>query len=85
MTELAFQSDELDLNEVEKASARDLYRTPGVMQPTAAELIGILRTHGRDQAVLEVALTLPTEEYRRVEEVYREVDPPSGPKIRRSR
>lgn len=85
MTELAYQSDELGLDEADKASARNLYMTPGTMQPTAQELINILRTHGRDQAVLEVALTLPLDEYRRVEEVYREVDPPTLPKIRRSR
>lgn len=82
---LAFQEDELDLDEAEKAAARQLYMTPGSVQPSASELIEKLRKDGRDQAVLECALGLPLDEYRRVEEVFREVDPPAGRQIRRSR
>lgn len=85
MIDLAYQSDELDLSEEEKCCARHLRETPGMEQASAQELIESLRRNGRDQAVLECALTLPLEEYRRVEEVYREVDPPARPKIRRSR
>lgn len=85
MTELAFQSEELALSEAEQAAARNLAETPGTTTPTASELIESLRKNGRDQAILEVALALPLEEYRRVEEVYREVDPPRAPSIRRKR
>lgn len=81
----AYESDELDLSEAERASVRDLASTPGTEQPTAGELIEKLRKDGRDQAVLECALALPLEDYYRVEEVYREVDPPRGPSRRRSR
>lgn len=79
----AFQDEEVELTEAERACARHLYVNVG---PTTADtLIEKLRKDGRDQAVLEVALLLPTDEYRRVEEVYREVDPPPRPKIRRRR
>lgn len=79
--ELAFQSDELDLSETEQASARHLYLTAGA--PTVEECIETLRKNGRDSAVLECALLLPLEEYRRVEEVYNEVDPPARRATRR--
>lgn len=81
----AYESDELDLTESERASVRNLASTPGSEQPTASVLIAKLRKDGRDQAVLECALGLPLEEYYRVEEVYREVDPPRGPSRRRAR
>ena len=71
MSEPAYLDEELGLSPVEKVAAFNLATTPGSRQPTADELIASLQRNGQDQAILEVALALPIEEYRRVEEVYR--------------
>lgn len=73
---LAFQSDELDLTDADRAAARQQYQQLQAGQlgefPTAAKLIEGLRKRGvRDDTYLTSALVLDLDEYRRVEEVYK--------------
>lgn len=89
MADLAFQSDELDLEEWERAGARSMFMqiqngTLGRL-PTASELIEKLRAEGKDDSLLAAALLLTLPEYRRVADVLKEVEAPRGPKIRRRR
>ncbi len=83
MADPAYLSEELGLSSADKVAAFNLATTPGSRQPTADELIQSIKRNGQDQAILEVALPLPLEEYRRVEEVYRAAPPPD--KLRRKR
>lgn len=75
MAELAFQSEELELEEWQRAGARHLYNLiqDGMAgrPPTASELIRSIQKQGQDSALLESALLLPLDEYRQVEEVYK--------------
>lgn len=85
MSDAAYLSDELDLTDVQKIEVWNLACTPGTTQPTADELIASLQRNGQDQAILECALPLPLEEYRRVEEVYRKTEKRREPQKRRSK
>jgi hypothetical protein len=80
MTDLAFQSDELDLTDAEKAQARHEYAQFG---PVSADtLCCLLRDAGyRRDGVMESALLLPLEDYRVVEELYKSL--PDNPPRRR--
>ena len=84
MAEPAYLSEELDLQEHQRVGAALLARLNSET-PTAAQLIEKLRRDGRDDAVLECALLLTLDEYRRVEEVFKQVEPPRRPQIRRRR
>lgn len=74
--ELAFQSDELDLEEWERAAANRQYQEirRGILgrMPTASDLIELIRKNGPLSGYLESAWLLPLEEFWRVEEVHRE-------------
>jgi len=83
MSEPAYLSEELDISSADKVAAFNLATTPGSRQPTADELIESLQRNGQDQSILEVALALPLEEYRRVEEVYRRTERRREPQKRR--
>lgn len=83
MPEPAYLSEELGLSAVDKVCAFNLATTPGSRLPTADELIASLQRNGQDQSVLEVALALPLNEYRRVEEVYRKTSRKDVQKWRR--
>lgn len=85
MPEPAYLSEELDLDPVDKVAAFNLATTPGSTQPTADELIESLQRNGQDQTILECALALPIEDYRRVEEVYRKTERRREPQKRRSK
>lgn len=84
MTELAFESEELDLNDAERACARSEYRQFG--PANAAELIAGLRRNGhKTDGYVESALCLSLEDYRRVVEVHKSLPDPPRPMIRRKR
>lgn len=76
MSELAFESDALDLADWERAGARLQYEEvqSGIMGslPTAVDLIECIQRHGPLAGYLESARLLPVEEYWRVEEIHRE-------------
>lgn len=77
MADVAFHNEELDLTEAQRVGAEYLYRQIKAGRlgdmPTASGLIQSLRKFGPDDAYLESALLLPTEEYERVAEVYDEL------------
>lgn len=83
MPDPAYLSEELDLDPADMVAAYNLATTPGSTRPTADDLIASLQRNGQDQAILEVALQLPLEEYRRVEEVYRRTPRQHTPQKRR--
>lgn len=89
MTDAAYLSDELDLTDAQRASAESLGRTPGTKPPTTTELLRMIAKHGKDvetDGILDVALLLPLEDYRKVEAAYKRApDRRTFGKVRRKR
>jgi hypothetical protein len=65
----AYEAEELGLTPDEKAAASHAIRVAG--QPTASQIIAAIKRDGRDPALLDAALGLTLEDYRRVEAVYK--------------
>jgi hypothetical protein len=82
MSELAFQSEELPLEEWERAAARTDYMAGRVVP--VERLIEGLRKHGHKvDGYIESALLLPLDQYRSVAEVHASLPDQPGGKIRR--
>lgn len=75
-TEPAYESDELDLSDTERISARHLARVAGGEQPSLTKLLACLKRDGQDPALLECALGLSLKQYREFEAVYKRTPRP---------
>lgn len=73
MPELAYESDELDLTEAERASARNDIRMG--FESSEADLLNTIGRRGQLDGVMEAALGLPLDGYRRVEEAFKAAPP----------
>lgn len=74
-TEPAYESEELDLTETERVSARHTAAVAG-KQPSLTVLLECLKRDGQDVALLECALGLPLEQYRKFEQQYKRTPRP---------
>lgn len=84
MSQIAFKSDELELEDWERAAARAQFLWAGMSDPDA--LIQGLRQHGHKvDGYVESALTCTLDDYNRVKEVYDSLPEPDLPKTRRRR
>lgn len=79
----AFLSDDLDLDEVDKACARYDYINFG--PASSAELIECIHRNGRIDGIIECALLLPLRDYYRVKAVWENAIPPEPIKKRRKK
>ncbi len=75
-TEPAYESDELDLSETDRISARHAMAVAGGVQPSLTKLLELLKRDGQDPALLECALGLPLEQYRKFEAAYKRTPRP---------
>lgn len=83
MSELTYESDEVELTEAERAGVR--HDAQVCKQPTVRELLKCIRRNGKVDGIVEAALGLPVEQYRRVEDAWKRAPVPDQPKTRRRR
>ncbi len=79
MTTPAYESEELDLTETERIEARHTDLNGGAT-PTLTSLLHCLERDGRDPALLDTALALPLEQYRKFEAKWKNA--PRNPRAR---
>ena len=65
----AYESEELGLTETERIEAKHAAQVAG--QPPMTRIIDAIKRDGQDPALLEAALGLPLEQYRKVEAAFK--------------
>lgn len=81
MSELAYESDKVDLTEAERAGAR--HDAAVCEQPSVSELMKCIKRSGKVDGIVEAALGLPVEQYERVRDAWKRAPAPDLPKTRR--